>query len=542
MDSQSIVSDDDRAKPSLCLIGPNQQENLGLQYLAASAGRAGYSARLVGFTSRRDIGSVLETVRKRRPMLVGLGMSFQYSVSDYIELASALRDNGYTGHVTAGGHVATFCWRELLDECAAIDSVVLHEGEQAIVEILDRLAQGGSVDNIAGCAWRESGRATRGAVRPVLDIDSLPFPKRSETPYLVAGIPVTFMLTARGCIGECAYCCIRAFAGAADGPRFRLRSASEVGREIGELARNGVRIVFAQDDLFILTEEHRAVARIEAIRQACEQHGAGTLCWWVKGRPESLTPAVLDSAKRLGVTHVFLGIENPVAERLAYLGRTHRPEHNLRALELCREIGIHTSFNLMIFDPESPLDHVAATADFAAQHLDIPFNLCRTEIYPGTELFARLSAQQRLRGDFRSWGYHMLDMRAELAFRVLRVSLHERSFSSESLLNKLISLAFGVQAHAWLAPGQQTDALVRRVDQIGRDARQDTVDIIRRTIDFASQADINDSRLVNDFAIQQGLSASRRDLPWHQEIDRLWDLLHARGQMILQSRNVCLSP
>ena len=323
--------------------------------------------------------------------------------------------------------------------------MVLHEGEHTVVELLARLEQGRAVVGIPGSAWREAEGPVLGPPRrPVEDLDALAPPKRGAAPYLVAGIPVAFLLTARGCIGECAYCCIRAFARSAGGPRLRLRSADAVGREIAELGRRGVRIVFVQDDLFVLPDERRAVVRLEQIQRACERHGASPMCWWVKGRPESVTPAVLDAAGRLGVTHLFLGIENPVAERLAYLGRLHRPEHNRRALELCRRAGIHTSFNLMLFDPESPLEHVAECADFAAEHLDIPWNVCRTEIYPGTDLFARLSSGKRLEGDFRSWGYRMLDARAELAFRILRVCLHERAFSHESLLNKLISLAFAV--------------------------------------------------------------------------------------------------
>jgi len=262
--------------------------------------------------------------------------------------------------------------------------------------------------------------------------------------------------------------------------------------------------------------------------------GNDSLAEGVQTRPESVTPAVLVVAKRLGVTHLFLGIENPVAERLAYLGRSHRPEHNLRALQLCRDAGIDTSFNLMLFDPDSPLEHVLATTRFASEHLEIPFNFCRTEVYPGTELFTRLSAQGRLRGDFRSWGYHMLDARAELAFRVLRVAIHERAFCSQSLLNKLISLAFGAQAHARLIPGRETEALVQRIGQVGRLVRADTIQIVQAAIDFAAVADPVDFRVANGFAVDLGLAASRRDLTWHQEVDQLWDLLNARGQLLVR--------
>jgi anaerobic magnesium-protoporphyrin IX monomethyl ester cyclase len=521
---------------ALCLVGPNQQENLGLQYVASSAEHAGHHAELVGFDSRRDIPTVARFIVERQPMAVGLGMAFQYAVNDYLELAQALRHAGYNGHLTAGGHVATFCWRELLDTCTALDSIVLHEGERPIIGLLDRLRDAVPIVGTPGCASRDGDTAVLGPpAPPVRDLDELAHPLRSDKPYLVAGIPVAFCLTARGCVGECAYCCVRAFAAASGAPRFRLRSANAVGRELGELRARGIRIVFVQDDLFILPDERRAIERLESLRRACEVHGASGLVWWVKGRPESVTPRVVEAARALGATHLFLGIENPVQERLAYLGRRHRPEDNRRALDLCREGGLYTSFNLMMFDPDCSLAHVSETVDFGAQHPDIPWNVCRTEIYPGTALFQRLQGAGRLDGDFRSWGYRMLDERAELAFRILRSCLHERAFSSESLLNKLISLAFGMQAQQTLLPGTQTDTLARQVDELGRTVRQDTVDLLRRVIDFARRAAGADARSVTRFAVEEALSAGARDAPWHDQVDRLWDVLHARGRLLLQT-------
>jgi anaerobic magnesium-protoporphyrin IX monomethyl ester cyclase len=523
--------------PSVLLVGPNQQENLGLQYLAASAERAGFSAGLVGFNGRDDIAQATAAVLRERALLVGLGLTFQYAVSDYLELAAVLRERGYQNHLTAGGHVATFCWRELLETCPALDSVVRHEGEHTLVKLLCGLQRGMPIAGTAGCAWRERGVPVLGPTRPlVTDLDTLPHPQRGKQPYVVAGIPIAFMLTARGCSGECAYCCVRAFASVAEGPRLRLRDPEAVALELAELVRKGVRIVLVQDDLFVLPNEHRAVARMQAIRNACERHGVGRIGWWIKSRPESITPAVLAAAQQLGAIHVFLGVESPVRERLEYLGRVHRPEHNRRALQLCRAAGVHPSFNLMLFDPESPLEHVAQAIDFAAEHLDVPWNVCRTEIYPGTELFQRLARQNRLEGDFRSWGYRIRDLRAELAFRLLRVSLHERAFAHDSLHNKLISLAFAAQAQQWMFPGQETDRLAQQVEQIGCAVRRDTVDALRRTVDFADRASPDDWGAANAFCVREGLGAAQRDLPFHTQVDRLWELLHARGHMLLEHR------
>src|SRR5262245_926036 len=55
------------------LLGPIQQENLALQYLAAAARRAGHEARVVAYSYRADLDAALRTVLVDPPDLVGLG-------------------------------------------------------------------------------------------------------------------------------------------------------------------------------------------------------------------------------------------------------------------------------------------------------------------------------------------------------------------------------------------------------------------------------------------------------------------------------------
>ena len=98
------------------LVGPIQQENLALQYLAASAEKAGHRAELVAYSYRSDLDSAVKTILERNPDLVGLGIAFQNNIEDYILFLNTLRERGYRGHVTCGGHVPTFCYRELLRE------------------------------------------------------------------------------------------------------------------------------------------------------------------------------------------------------------------------------------------------------------------------------------------------------------------------------------------------------------------------------------------------------------------------------------------
>jgi hypothetical protein len=229
----------------------------------------------------------------------------------------------------------------------------------------------------------------------------------------------------------------------------------------------------------------------------------------------------------MGALHLFIGVESASSERLAYLGRSHQPADNQRAIALCRQHGIVPSFNLMVFDPDCALEDVAATLAFAREHPDLPWNLCRTEIYSGTPLFHRLVAEGRLQGDYRSYGYRMRDDRAELMFRILRVALHERAFAFDSLLNRLISLSFARQLHERFFPGPATDSLAAEVVDLVRVAHADTLTMLDQALALAERPPSDND--VRAQAVAMALAAGQREHPWRLAVDRLWQHFHLRG-------------
>jgi len=238
----------------------------------------------------------------------------------------------------------------------------------------------------------------------------------------------------------------------------------------------------------------------------------------------------------MGAIHMFLGVENASAKRLKYLGRTHLPLHNDSAIENCRAAGIVPSFNFMLFDPDCSLDDVATTLDMADRNPDLPWNVCRTEIYSGTQLRSRLEAEGRLEGDWRSWGYRMRDERAEVMFRILRVSLHERALAIDSLLNRLISLSFARQLHETFHPSPETTAMDRAITALGVAVRKDTVARLRATLEIVERGSIRDAKSMQRFAIDQALAIGARDMPWRIETEHLWDALNARGFLFGRKR------
>ena len=363
-------------------------------------------------------------------------------------------------------------------------------------------------------------------------------PRRSPEPYTVGGIVVDFLITARGCIGECNYCSIAAYT-TEQKKRFRLREPEAVAEEMAALYHErGARVMFVQDDLFVLPSEKRSVERAQRIKAALDERGARDVVFWVKGRPETITPAVCQAIAEMGGIHMFLGVESASAERLDYLGRTHEPEHNRSALATCRAHGLVPSFNFMLFDPDCTLSDIDETLRLAEEHLDLPWNVCRTEIYSGTALRNRLEREGRLEGDYRSYGYQMSDERAEVLFRIIRVSMHERALAIESLLNRLISLSFARQLHERFFPGSATDTLSRRIMEISVEARGDTVRALRDALAFVATENIHDETRVRRFAVSQALEINRADHERKRRTEELWQHLTLRGSLGMARRGI----
>lgn len=521
----------------IALIGPALQGNLALEYLAAATEAAGHLPRLVRFDSRADTQQCVRQVLDMKADAAGLSIAFQSTLADHLELARLLRFSGFEGHLTCGGNVPTFCYLELLSESPHLDSAVRHEGERTLVELLDCLGNGTDPKGITGLVWREGHDIAVGPPRPLLkELDTLPCPLRREQPLVVGGAPIAVMLTSRGCIGECAYCCLRAFGHDAGGRRFRMRGIDAIADEIAHAYHTlGVRVIILQDDLFILPSERRSVERMNDITRALRARDVQKALFWIKGRPETITPAVAEAAHEMGAIHMFLGVENASAERLRYLGRTHTRADNEAAINRCLAQSIRSSFNIMMFDPDCTLKDIAQNIDFGEQFLNLTWNICRTEIYPGTPLLQRLRAENRLLGDWRAYGYEMKDRRAELMFRVLRIAFEQRSFSSESLINRLINLSFTRHVHEALLPGTATDATSLRVDKLITEVYRDTVDELRRILDFVSQPGAEDLHHCQHFAVETAMSINARDHDWNQELSRLDFLLDARGTRIRQA-------
>ena len=72
-----------------------------------------------------------------------------------------------------------------LEECPELDIVVRREGENTLLELVQRIEAGKSYDDVLGTTCRKDGKIVRNPDRPYIeDLDQLAFP---STPSLANG-------------------------------------------------------------------------------------------------------------------------------------------------------------------------------------------------------------------------------------------------------------------------------------------------------------------------------------------------------------------
>lgn len=469
----------------IALVGPEIEENLSLRYLASSLSAAGYRSELVPFAYEHEFGPALAAVLEadEPPLVVGVSMAFQWRAADFLAFVVALRERGYRGHVTVGGHFATFEAKNLLREFPEIDSVVRQEGEDTLVALVRAIEAGHDPGGIPGLALRAQGGEPRLTPEaPLPDLHALPRPDRRGAPASVFGHGIAPLVGSRGCYANCSFCCIAAWhEQSLPGKRYRVRAPEDVADEMVELQRTrGVDVFVFHDDNFFLPGHKKNLARIHALADAVEARGIGRFATVVKARPTDVDREVFRVLReRLRCIRCYVGIESDADQGLDTLRRWAHASQNKKAIETVRELDLYVCFNLLIFDPDTDLDALETNVRFLRWASEFPANFGRVELYAGTPLLARMQREGRVSGDWMQWDYRLASEEVGRVFKMAMDAFHARNFGEGALANRIMATRFDLEVarhfHAevfqarWLDEGK---ALSRALANDGADAME----------------------------------------------------------------------
>jgi len=511
------------------LVGADFEENLGLCMVAAAAEAARHRVEVLAFNDGCQLEPLARRILDDGPDLVGLSIQFQHRAHEFLLLARRLRAGGYRGHITCGGQFPTMAWSEVIRGGWGVDSVVLHEGERTVVELLEALAGGRALSGVAGLALPGGRTAPR---RLEDELDRLPLARRYRPHTLHMGVPFIPIMGSRGCWGRCSYCSITTLyrdARVHGGARLlRHRSPQGIAEEMALLghAAGGQAVFCFHDDNFLLPRPADSLARVRAIREALDGYGVGTIGIIGKCRPDSLTPELARELRALGVVRLYVGVENVSQAGSDHLQRRVRVEQVDRALRACQEAGIFGCYNLLLFEPDATLEDVERNVAFIRAHASQPVNFCRAEPYHGTPLQRDLARRGRLTGSYLGYDYRLEDDRAELLFRVCAAAFRERNFAPSGVHNRYMGLGYYVTLlERFYDDPARVTALAREAEALTRSIALETADFLDEAIAIAKRGAGDRDRIERETG-HLGMRIAEADRLQHARLDEVYALLH----------------
>ncbi|MGE5553357.1 MAG: B12-binding domain-containing radical SAM protein [Betaproteobacteria bacterium] len=280
--------------------------------------------------------------------------------------------------ITLGGPHVTFRAKEALERSRAVDYVVRGEGERTLLELVEALAHGLSLENVLGLTYREGAAILENHDRPPLaDLDTLPFPARD---LLVSSFyPNEGIVTSRGCPRRCIFCA----AGAMSNYSYRIRSPRSIVEELRLL--QGERVISFYDNTFS--------GHYETALQICEAIISAKLniSWTCELRVDRATPELFAKLRAAGCRGVQFGVESGSDEVLRAIkkGITVSQVRSAVEMAMAQDLKVVCSFTLghpldtpetidATFSLMKELKRIGATVSSA---LLVP--------YPGTDLCER---------------------------------------------------------------------------------------------------------------------------------------------------------
>lgn len=330
----------------------------GLGILSAVLQQAGHQAALLHVTQPPTREDFLERLGALLPAAGPRLVGFSVTSNQYPFLGvwgRWIKETWPDVRIIAGGVHPTLVPREVLQQ-PVVDMVCVGEGEGAIVELAAALEAGRAPQGIRNLWWkRPDGTVEENPLRPLVDLDTLPFPDRDlyDYPHLHHERQgEATMMVSRGCPYRCTYCCNEALREVYRGlgRPVRFRSVPLVIAELqAVLARYPFvrRFVFDDDILPLRRDWFREFAA--AYRRGVGRPFACNL------RPNLTDEEVVALLAEAGCDEVRLGIESGSDEvRNGLLNRQLTRQEIVRAIDLCHRAGMKVfAFNIVGFPGET---------------------------------------------------------------------------------------------------------------------------------------------------------------------------------------------
>jgi len=349
---------------------------LALVAVGSALDRAKYEVILVDGRLEADPHGALLAHLDDTTVCLGITVLTGAPVRDALAISRAVKQAWPDLPIVWGGWHPSLFPEQCLSE-PSVDAVVVGQGEETFAEIVERLASGQSLENVAGCVYRPSRKLPPPASRlsssisnpprPFRDVNTLPphdYTLIDAARYFASKRKRQFdYVSSQGCRFRCTFC--------ADPTVFKRGwyglDPERMARELAEHQRRyDFEEIAFQDETFFTSR-----ARVEAIADAFIAAGfAERVAWTATMRADQgarLDDVLLLKCKRAGLRRVMIGVESGSPEMLQRIKKDITLEQVYASAERCARLGVGAILNFIVGFPGESDESVQATLNTAAR-------------------------------------------------------------------------------------------------------------------------------------------------------------------------------
>jgi radical SAM superfamily enzyme YgiQ (UPF0313 family) len=329
-----------------------------------------------------------------------------------MELVRIYKKMNPEGIVILGGPHATYLDEECLKD-GSIDVIVRREGDNTLPELMQRLSQKKSIDDVLGISFRDGSEIIRKPDRPPLTEEEL-----SELPHLIYDnrtarhmrIPV--IITSRGCPFDCDFCSVTNMYGS----EYRKRSVDSIVDELKSVKR---RYLFVGDDNFAGNPKHTD----ELLGRMIDENIKHLYGIQIDVH-SAVRPGLAEKMKKAGVKYAFVGFEALNKESLDSVHKKNSQEKNENAARALRKAGIWNHGMFIVGLPGQDKKYNEYLVRWAKEFCDSA-QFCSIVPFSGTRLTKKMDEnRQIISKNYNLYdGHHVLTIPEDISPYELQIDL-----------------------------------------------------------------------------------------------------------------------
>ena len=339
-------------------------------------------------------GDIEKNIRNKQPEIVGI-TAMTFTLIDVIKTAKIVKKISTDILVVLGGPHVYIYPNETIN-IPEIDFLVLGEGEETFIDLIDNIKNSERLKNIPGLVFKENDKTINTGFRNfITNLDRIPFPARHLTPYkkysslLAKRSPITTMFTSRGCPYKCLFCNRPHL-----GTKFRARSAENVVNEMQECVNLGINEFLLYDDTFNINRQRVFDICDEILRRKLN------IGWDIRARIDRMDQKMIEKLKEAHCERIHYGVEAGTDKILKVLRKGITLEQVERIFKITKKVGISTLAYFMIGSPTETKYDIFETIKLAKKLNPDFVHITIATPFPATDMYKKGLEEGNIKNDF----------------------------------------------------------------------------------------------------------------------------------------------